>query len=80
MNIQGKVVVVTGGGNGIGKGLCERFAQEGAEVVVVADLEAESAQAVADSIGGVAFSCNVREESQIQAMVAQVEEIGRAHV
>lgn len=73
MEVAGKVVIVTGGGNGIGKALCQRFASEGTKIVVVADLEADSAQAVADEIGGIAFACNVRDESQIQAMVAQVE-------
>ncbi len=73
MEIAGKVVIVTGGGNGIGKALCERFAQEGARIVVVADLEADSAQSVADAIGGVAFACNVRDESQIVELVQKVE-------
>lgn len=73
MEVRDKVVVVTGGANGIGKALCERFAAEGARVVVVVDLEEENARQVADAIGGVAFGVDVRDESQIQAMVAQVE-------
>ena len=73
MQVAGKVVVVTGGANGIGKALCERFHQEGAKLVVVADLEEANAKVVADTIGGVAYGVNVREEQQIQDMVADVE-------
>jgi NAD(P)-dependent dehydrogenase (short-subunit alcohol dehydrogenase family) len=73
MRVRDKVVVVTGGANGIGKALCERFAAEGAKLVVVADLEADNAAAVAAAVGGVGFGVNVREESQIADMVAEVE-------
>ena len=40
--MEGKVAVVTGGGNGIGRACCLRFAEEGA-AVVVADLQADQA-------------------------------------
>ncbi len=70
MDVAGKVIIVTGGGNGIGKALCERFAQAGARKVVVADLEQDSAAAVATAIDGDAFCVDVRNESQIQEMVA----------
>jgi NAD(P)-dependent dehydrogenase (short-subunit alcohol dehydrogenase family) len=73
VEIAGKLVVVTGGGNGIGKALCERFHKEGARKVIVADLEADSAQAVAASVDGDAFAVNVRDEAQIAEMVAEVE-------
>jgi NAD(P)-dependent dehydrogenase (short-subunit alcohol dehydrogenase family) len=73
MILADKIVVVTGGANGIGKALCERFHAEGARLVIVADLELENAKTVADSIGGEAFEVNVRDEAQIAAMVADVE-------
>jgi NAD(P)-dependent dehydrogenase (short-subunit alcohol dehydrogenase family) len=73
MQIADKVVVVTGGANGIGKALCERFHQEGARLVVVADLEEKNARLVAQEINGEAFGVDVRDEAQIQAMVADVE-------
>ena len=49
MDVTGQNIVVTGGGNGIGRALCERFAQEGAGHVTVVDLDEENARAVAEA-------------------------------
>jgi NAD(P)-dependent dehydrogenase (short-subunit alcohol dehydrogenase family) len=46
MRLEGKVAVVTGGGNGIGRACCERFAQEGANVVVADVLDDPGAETV----------------------------------
>jgi len=73
MELAGKVVVVTGGANGIGRALCERFAAEGARGVVVADLERDEARRVAETVGGMAFGLDVREEAQVRSMVERVE-------
>jgi len=73
MDVAGKVIVVTGGANGIGRALCERFHAEGARKVVVADLEESNAQSVALALGGDAFGVDVRDESALAAMVATVE-------
>lgn len=67
MELKERVVVVTGGGAGIGRALCERFAKEGAAVVVV-DIEA-SAQKVADSIGGLAMAADVGVEADVARVV-----------
>lgn len=73
MKLNGKTVVVTGAANGIGKGLATRFAHEGA-TVVCADIEADAAISVAQEIGGHAVSCDVSDESSINALIDHVED------
>ena len=78
MQLRDKVVVVTGGANGIGRALCRRFAQEGARAVVAVDVDERGAEAVAKEIGGTYFCVNVESEAEIQAMVdAVVVKYGR---
>ena len=50
MDVKDKVVVVTGGAQGIGLGLCTRFAKEGADVVL-SDLRQEACERAAAPIG-----------------------------
>jgi NAD(P)-dependent dehydrogenase (short-subunit alcohol dehydrogenase family) len=73
MQIKDKVIVVTGGAHGIGKALCERFAKEGAKAVCVADLDEPAAREVAAAIGGMSMRCDVTDESQIKAVIAEVQ-------
>lgn len=70
MEVKDKVIVVTGGGSGIGRALCERFARDGAAAVVVADLNAAAAAEVAGVIGGVSATVNVGIEADVQQLVA----------
>ena len=72
MTLADKIVVVTGGGNGIGRALCRRFAAERAKTVVVADVDADAAQHVANEIGGVAIAADVAREADVVRLVAQV--------
>ena len=74
MQIAGKVIVVTGGANGIGRALCRRFASDGAKAVVVADIDAAKAQAVADEIHGFAVQTDVAAEADVQRLVASTVE------
>jgi NAD(P)-dependent dehydrogenase (short-subunit alcohol dehydrogenase family) len=74
MQLSGKHVVVTGGASGIGAALCRRFAAEGARGVVVADLDAAGASAVAKEIGGHGVAVDVSDEAQVQSLVAEAEE------
>jgi NAD(P)-dependent dehydrogenase (short-subunit alcohol dehydrogenase family) len=73
MELRDKVIAVTGGANGIGKALCERFANEGARGVCVVDLDEPGAHAVAQSIGGISMRCDVSDEAQIKHVIAETE-------
>ena len=72
MVVADKVIVVTGGGNGIGAALCRRFAAGGAKAVVVADIDDASAQRVAREIGGLGVRTDVTRESDLQRLAADV--------
>jgi NAD(P)-dependent dehydrogenase (short-subunit alcohol dehydrogenase family) len=74
MNIQDKVVVVTGGANGIGRALCERFAAEGAKGICVADLDEKAGAEVAERVKGSFVRCDVRAEAQIQQVVEHTQQ------
>lgn len=69
-SLGGRVVVVTGGASGIGAGIAERFADEGAHVVI-ADLHVEAAQAKAATLSTPALGvgCDVGDETQVEACV-----------
>ncbi len=73
MEIEGKVVVVTGAAQGIGRALCERFHREGAEQVVVTDLDGEGAKAVAGTVDGEARRLDVRDPDAVKRLVDEVE-------
>lgn len=72
MDIRNKVAIVTGAASGIGAGMARRFAAEGARGVVVADINLERAEGVAQGIGPVAMAvrCDISREADIQALVA----------
>jgi len=72
MEVADRVVVVTGGANGIGRALARRFASAGAETVIVADVDADGAWAVAREIGGMAIRCDVSVEAQVAQLIEKV--------
>ena len=71
--LAGKVAVVTGGGTGIGVGICESLAGAGASVVISPNSNVEGAQRTAARLaeGGaesLVKACDVREHGQVQAL------------
>src|SRR5438105_8847595 len=82
MKLKDRVALVTGGGSGIGRAICERFAEEGARVVVN-DVRQETAEATAKALGAGAraIAADVADSKAVAAMFAIVErEHGRLDV
>jgi 3-oxoacyl-[acyl-carrier protein] reductase len=78
--LQGKLAFVTGGGSGLGRAIVERFAGEGAEVVVN-DLDPTSAAEVADAVGGHAIAFDVSDSTAVRRGFAEVaDRFGRLDV
>jgi len=77
MDVSGRSVIVTGGGNGIGLGISQAFAQRGAGVAVLdIDVEAgRSAEAALREAGGdhIFVECDVRDRGMVQRAVEAVQ-------
>lgn len=79
-DVQGRVVAITGGGTGIGAAIAERFAAEGATVVVLGRRR-EPIEAVAERIGGTAIVADAADGASARAAVAEiVRRFGRLDV
>ncbi|QQT70137.1 3-hydroxybutyrate dehydrogenase [Brevibacterium casei] len=72
VDLTGRRALVTGGASGLGKAMCESFAEAGA-TVVVADVDAEAAGAVAEAIGGEAWAVNLADTSALDGIDLEVD-------
>ncbi len=73
MEVTGKVIVVTGGASGIGRAMATRFIKEGAEQVVIADLNEQALAEVAREIGALAMVTDVADEAAVTRLIATTE-------
>ncbi|GAA6143538.1 3-hydroxyacyl-CoA dehydrogenase [Hydrogenophaga sp. 5NK40-0174] len=76
MEIAGKVFIVTGGASGLGEGTARMLAASGAKVVI-ADMQAEKGEAIANEIGGAFVKCDVSSEADGQAVVDKAVSLGK---
>ncbi|MDP9822706.1 SDR family NAD(P)-dependent oxidoreductase [Nocardioides massiliensis] len=79
MDINGVSAIVTGGASGIGAAACRQLAARGANVVV-ADLQADKGQALAEEIGGAFVEVDVTKTDQIINAVEVAKELGPLRV
>jgi NAD(P)-dependent dehydrogenase (short-subunit alcohol dehydrogenase family) len=83
--IDGKVALITGAGQGIGKGICLAFASEGAAIVSL-DINPESAAATAEAVEArgaeaLAVACDIRQKAQVDRGVGEaIERFGRVDI
>ena len=76
MEIAGKVFIVTGGASGLGEGTARMLTAHGAKVVI-ADLQAERGEALAQELGGAFVKADVSQEADGQAVVAKALSLGK---
>lgn len=80
MRLENKTAVITGAGSGFGAGIAQKFAAEGAKVIVV-DINADAAQEVAAEIGGIPYEADVAQENSVMGLVeAAFRDLGRVDI
>jgi len=80
MRLSGKTAIVTGGASGFGAGIARKFVAEGARVLI-ADLNSEMAQALAEELGAHAVTTDVADGRSVAAMAqTAMDSFGRIDI
>jgi len=74
MDVSGKSVIITGGAQGIGEALARAMVHAGARGVI-ADLNGDAARTLAQVIGAVGLKCDAAQETDIQSVLADTEQL-----
>ena len=78
--LDGRVAIVTGGGQSVGEGIAHRLAEAGAKVAIF-DLNDAAAAAVAKAVGGIAVAGDQTREADVNRLAAEVtQKLGRIDI
>ena len=81
MELNGRVIVITGAARGIGRALARRLASEQPEALIVADIDESGAAKLAKEINATSIRCDVSREADIERLIDRVEsEHGRIDI
>ena len=75
MDLQGKRIVITGAGGGIGEGLALEFKKKGAASIVVGDIDGDQANRVAAEVSGLAITVDVSKEEEVKSLVDEATKV-----
>lgn len=74
IELNGKIVIITGGAGGIGAAAAEIFAKAGGQVAIV-DLDAARGEALAKKLGAKFFKCDVSSSEEVKAVLGNFDRI-----